>query len=225
MSLSSLQCTTSDLKFKLYAFRFTQASWALRRAAVGSSDRGIKAVTNGAEQSKHKYGSTARSRLYISEASRHTRGRMVTSHFSRMRVASSGSEVPWKPPQQSKNKDYANAANSESPPPLPPTRMTVLLPMSVRLPRRSWGVFHNERHPAGSGVKAHGLWVSCLGLFSAQEECAAGFDPNASGIYTPVSATAAHRACQWHQMANFRCLCGRRFFSKQQQLESFVFTR
>lgn len=64
MSLSSLQYTTSDLKFELYAFCFTEASWALRRAAVGSSDRGIKAVTNGAEQTKHKYGSTACTRLY-----------------------------------------------------------------------------------------------------------------------------------------------------------------
>lgn len=65
MSLSSLRYTTSDSKLELYAFRFTQASWALRWAAVGSSDRGIKAVTNGAEQTKHKYGSTARTPLYI----------------------------------------------------------------------------------------------------------------------------------------------------------------
>lgn len=65
----------------------------------------------------------------------------------------------------------------------------------------------------------------CLGLFSAQEECAAGFDPNVSGIYTPVSATAAHQServsgTRWPTFG----VCGRRF-SKQQQLESFVFTR
>lgn len=138
MSLSSLQCTTSDLKFELYAFRFTQASWALRRAAVGSSDRGIKAVTNGAQQSKHKYGSTARTRLYISEASRHIRGRMVTSQWFVVTDFRTSAECVLC------LQDLSCLENLPSSLKIrimqtrqTPTRMTVLLPMSVRLPRRS----------------------------------------------------------------------------------------
>lgn len=135
--------------------------------AVGSSDRGIKAVTNEAEQAKHKYASTASTQLC-----RRISGRIVTpsqwflAEFAFVRRLSACCVfrilVLQKPPLQSKKMDYANVANSQSP---PPGSASCCFLGGVRLPRCSSGVLHNERHLDGSKVKAHDLCVSVAGYF------------------------------------------------------------
>lgn len=93
----------------------------------------------------------------------------------------------------------------------PPTRMTVLLPMSARLPRRSWGVFHNERHPAGSEVKAHGLCVSVWGYFLLRRNVPLVSTPMLQA-FTPLLAPPPHTervsGTRWPTFG----VCGRRFF-------------
>lgn len=94
--------------------------------------------------------------------------------------------------EKKKKRDHANVANSQSPP--------------TCIPACSSGVFHHERHLGGSKVKAHDLRLSLAGYFLLRRNVPVVSTPMFSGIYTPVSATAACkpiRACQWHQMANF----------------------
>lgn len=87
--------------------------------------------------------------------------------------------------------------------------------MSVRLPRCFWGVFHNERHPAGSEGKAHGLCVSVSGYFLPQRNVPLVSTPMFRA-FTPLLAPPPHTDESVSEATD-----GQRL-SKQQQLQAFV---
>lgn len=75
-----------------------QANWVAKGRAVGSTDHGMKDVTNGAQQTGHKYSSAACRRFYtqpqdtFETESSHQSGLALSllSHLSEMHVVSSG---------------------------------------------------------------------------------------------------------------------------------------